>query len=215
MTTPRVTEPALSRAHDTATDGDEALGWRAQRTREAILDASRRLFLEQGYAGTRINNITDACGISRAGFYTYFKDKREIFNLLGQTAYDDILAVIALWDDLPQRPSMADVVSWVEAYFAFMDRHGAFIFSSAQSGPNDEDVRSKTKRLQLRVSFLLGMHLRARQKDHTTAPEALGLTMLAALDRSWYLVTVQDLGVDREDVIRAIAATIHRSTGRD
>ncbi|WP_459959875.1 TetR/AcrR family transcriptional regulator, partial [Mycobacterium avium] len=56
---------------------------RGERTRSAILDASRRLFLERGYAGTPINAITEACGISRAGFYTYFKDKREIFNVLG------------------------------------------------------------------------------------------------------------------------------------
>ena len=36
---------------------------RGERTRSAILDASRRLFLERGYAGTPINAITEACGI--------------------------------------------------------------------------------------------------------------------------------------------------------
>jgi len=217
MNPPRSTQTLASAQSSAPTDteSDDGLGWRAQRTRESILEASRKLFLEQGYSGTRINNITDACGISRAGFYTYFKDKREIFNLLGQTAYDDILAVIALWDDLPQRPSVTEVHSWVGTYFAFMDRHGAFIFSSAQSAPTDDEVRSRAKRMQLRVSFLLGMHLRSRQKDLTSAPEALGLTTLAALDRSWFLVTVQDLGVDRDDVVRAIATTIHRSIVQD
>lgn len=201
---------------DTGTDGRplDALGWRAQRTRETILDASRKLFLERGYAGTRINNITDACGISRAGFYTYFKDKREVFNFLGQTAYDDILAVIARWDDMPAEPSLSDIHAWVEDYFAFMDRHGAFIFSSAQSAPTDEDVRTLSRRMQLRVAFLLGMHLRSRQADPTSAPEALGLTAMAALDRSWFLVSVQDLGVAREDVVQAISSIIHRGVER-
>lgn len=73
-------------------------GSRGERTRSAILDASRRLFLERGYTGTPINAITEACGISRAGFYTYFKDKREIFNVLGETAYYDALAVMGLLD---------------------------------------------------------------------------------------------------------------------
>src|ERR1022692_2205409 len=67
---------------------------RGERTRSAILDASRQLFLQRGYAGTPVNAITAACGISRAGFYTYFKDKREIFNVLGQNAYRSVLAVI-------------------------------------------------------------------------------------------------------------------------
>lgn len=62
---------------------------------QAILDASRALFFDRGYAGTRINNITDARGISRAGFCTYFRDKREVFDLLGATAYREILEVSA------------------------------------------------------------------------------------------------------------------------
>lgn len=213
MTAQQATEDAQTPLPEGDRASDEPLGRRALRTREAILDASRKLFLERGYAGTRINNITDACGISRAGFYTYFKDKREVFNLLGRTAYDDILAVIARWDDMPTHPSLDEIVEWVNDYFSFMDRHGAFIFSAAQSTPSDEDVRVLSKRLQLRVSFLLGMHLRARQQQPTSAPEALGLTALAGLDRSWYLVTVQDMGVDRADVVEAIASVIHRDVG--
>ena len=59
---------------------DPVEGGRGERTRALILESSRRLFLERGYAGTPINAITEACGISRAAFYTYFKDKREVFN---------------------------------------------------------------------------------------------------------------------------------------
>ncbi|WP_216694509.1 TetR/AcrR family transcriptional regulator [Dietzia psychralcaliphila] len=192
----------------------EVLGWRAQRTREAILDASRKLFLSRGYAGSRINDITDACGISRAGFYTYFKDKREVFNLLGETAYKDILAVVGRWDDMPMDPSHDDIVEWVNHYFTFMDLHGAFIFSSAHSSPSDEELRIISNRMQLRVAFLIGMHLRARQLNPTSVPEALGLTTLASLDRSWFLVTVQDLGVDRSEVVHTIASVIHQIIGK-
>ena len=115
---------------------------------------------------------------------------------------------------MPTHPSLDEIVEWVNAYFTFMDRHGAFIFSSAQSAPSDDDVRMLSKRMQLRVAFLLGMHLRARQQEPTSAPEALGLTALAGLDRSWFLVTVQDLGVDRTDVVQAIASVIHRGVGQ-
>jgi TetR/AcrR family transcriptional regulator len=192
---------------------DGGLGERAARTRSLILKAAQQLFLDRGYSGTRINNITDACGISRAGFYTYFKDKREVFNLLGEESYRDILATVTRWDDIPHPASRADVERWVTEYFAFMDVHGAFIFSSAQSAPPDEDFRESSKRLQMRVAWLLGVNLRNRQTEPTEAPEALGLAVMAMLDRSWYQCRVQRLPVDDGDMIATVAAMI-RSTIR-
>jgi TetR/AcrR family transcriptional regulator len=212
------TTAAASVADDTdAVDSDEkdngSLGWRAARTRNAILDACRKLFLERGYAGTRINNITDACEISRAGFYTYFRDKREVFNILGETAYHDILHVVNQWESVPQPCTLDDVTTWVRTYFTFMDQHGAFIFSSAQSAPADEEFRKNSNRVQMRVAWLLGVNLRSRQSEPTDAPEALGLTTMAMLDRSWYYCRVQELPVDDKDMIRTVAETILSTFG--
>lgn len=195
-------------ADGTETDEAGGLGPRAARTRQAILDASRMLFLQLGFAGTRISNITGACGISRAGFYTYFKDKREVFNLLGATAYRDSLDVVGRWDAVPRPCSRHDVEEWVRAYFSYMDTHGAFIFASTQSGPMDEEHRADSRRLQIRVGWLLGVNLRNRQADPVDAPEALGLAVMALLDRSWYHCRVQELPVDEEDMIRTTAAII-------
>ncbi|KJE25379.1 transcriptional regulator, TetR family [Frankia torreyi] len=183
------------------------LGWRAARTRNAILDASKKLFLERGYAGTRINNITDACGISRAGFYTYFRDKREIFDTLGQATFQELLQVIAEWETIPRPCTQADVVAWVWKYFAFMDQHGAFILS-AQSGPADESVGAASNKMQMRVAWLLGVHLRGRQRTPTDAPEALGLAVQSMMDRTWYHCHAQHLPVDDADVVTTIGGFI-------
>jgi AcrR family transcriptional regulator len=185
-------------------DADSGLGWRAARTRSAILDASKKLFLERGYAGTRISNITDACGISRAGFYTYYRDKREIFSTLGDVAYHELLAVVGEWDRIPQRCSRDDVEEWVRRYFAFMDEHGAFILS-VQSGPADEEVRAASNRMQMRVVWLLGVHLRNRQRTPTDAPEALGTVVQAMMDRCWYQAHAQHLPVAESDLVQTIA----------
>ncbi len=193
--------------------GGEALGHRAARTRQTIIDAARKLFLERGYAGTRISNITDACQISRAGFYTYFQDKREIFNLLGANAYRDSMRVVNLWDSIPDPCTLDDVVAWVRSYFEHMDEHGAFIFSSGQSAPQDEEFRRTSERLQMRVAWLLGMSLRRRQHNPTDAPEALGLTTQAMLERSWFYARGQRLPVDDEDMIRTVAEVIMSTFG--
>jgi AcrR family transcriptional regulator len=190
------------------TDDDGALGRRAVKTRNAILDAARKLFLDRGYAGTRINNITDACGISRAGFYTYFKDKREVLNLLGEVSYRDALDIVGRWNAIADPCAHDDVENWVRAYFDFMDVHGAFIFSSAQSPPPDEEFREGSRRMQMRVAWLLGVALRNRQHEPTDAPEALGLATMAMLDHSWFHSRAQRLPVSDDDMIRTIAAMI-------
>jgi AcrR family transcriptional regulator len=188
-------------------DADPKLGWRAQRTRGAILDASRKLFLERGYAGTRIGNITEACGISRAGFYTYFKDKREIFNALGETTYHEITQVVGQWKTMPRQPGAADIEGWVRGYMAFMDVHGAF-FLSAHTAPTDEDVRRSSRRMQMRNARNLGTQLRDRQAHPSIAADALGLTVLALLDRTWYQTKVVELPVGFDAVVASCTTVI-------
>lgn len=200
-------EASQTHVAETVEDASE-LGPRALRTREAILDAARKLFLDRGYAGTRINNITDEAGVSRAGFYTYFKDKHEVVDILGVEPYKDCMRVVGMWDEMPKRPTVDEIRDWVQAYFDFMDVHGAFIYALAQSGPTDEEFRATARRLQVRAAFLLGVGLRSRQASPTSAPEALGLSILAMLDHSWSQIRVRKLPIDQREVVDAISETI-------
>ena len=186
------------------------LGPRAARTRDKILAASRELFLKHGYAGTRVWQITAECGISRAGFYTYFRDKQEIFNALGVAAYRAVLNQIAAWDDLPSpgggsTVSRENLANWVTGYFAVMDEHGPFIFSAAQSAPTDEQTQADAHRMQMRSAWALGTRLQARQRVPTDTPDTLGLAALALLDRSWFFSRSANLPVSDSDMVRTVA----------
>ncbi|MDT5300519.1 MAG: hypothetical protein QOG79_3761, partial [Mycobacterium sp.] len=178
---------------------------RGERTRAAILDASRRLFLERGYAGMPINAITEACGISRAGFYTYFKDKREIFNVLGETAYHDALAVIGEWAEADEPFGPADVRAWVGQYFDYMDQHGAFVLASAQSAPDDDAFRMSRNRMVSRASWKLGQAIAG---DGAHSPDVIGVAVMGLLDRAWYTVHRQTVAVDRDEMIAVVAEMI-------
>ncbi|MDD2600467.1 MAG: TetR/AcrR family transcriptional regulator [Kiritimatiellae bacterium] len=48
--------------------------------KSAIIQQSIQLFAEQGYNGVTFQKIADDCGIARTTLYTYFKNKRQIFN---------------------------------------------------------------------------------------------------------------------------------------
>ena len=50
----------------------------AQQTRAAIVEHAQRLFRERGFEAVTIEEITDAAGVARGSFYTYFKNKSEI-----------------------------------------------------------------------------------------------------------------------------------------
>lgn len=185
-------------------------GGRGGRTRLAILEASRQLFLERGFAGTPINAITAACGISRAGFYTYFKDKREVFNVIGQTVYRDLLAVLTQWGN-PDPVRLIDLHDLVDRYFNFLDRHGAFVLASAHSAPTDDAFRRSRDRMLGRTAWILGQAIGGRG-DRNHSPEVIGIAATALLERSWYSLQTQSVPVEREEMIAVVTQMLFGMT---
>ena len=49
-------------------------------TRQKILQAASRLFAAKGYAGTSIDEIMRACGLTRGGFYAHFSSKAQLYS---------------------------------------------------------------------------------------------------------------------------------------
>ncbi|WP_025736733.1 TetR/AcrR family transcriptional regulator [Mycobacterium genavense] len=192
-------------------DGNpEELG-RGQRTRAAILEASRQCFLEHGYAGTSINAIAAASGVSRANFYVYFKDKHEVFKTLGRLAFHDIIGVLNQWADTP-RPITTDAVRvWVESYFAYLDRHGAFVLAAAHFAPNDKAFQQSRDRMLTRAAWKLGQALDC---SDAYSPEVMGMLIMGLLDRAWHSVQTQSVRVDRDEVVSAVADIIFAHVGQ-
>ena len=46
--------------------------------RDTILARAAELFANQGYTATSMNEVAAACGVSKAGLYHYYRDKREL-----------------------------------------------------------------------------------------------------------------------------------------
>ena len=51
-------------------------------TRSSILDAAERLFQARGVAGTSLQDIALAAGVTRGAVYWHFKDKGDLFNAM-------------------------------------------------------------------------------------------------------------------------------------
>ena len=84
-------------------------------TRAAIHDAGMRLFAEQGFAGTTIDQIAEVADVSRATVFSYFPTKEDI--VFG----DAPLAVEALSEALRGRPAIPAVREWLGALAGWIE----------------------------------------------------------------------------------------------
>jgi len=55
---------------------------KGENTRERILDAAEMSVLEKGFAGTSIDELIAAVGLTKSGFFHHFKDKGELAKAL-------------------------------------------------------------------------------------------------------------------------------------
>lgn len=63
----------------------------AMETKEKLLKAGKQLICEKGLAGTAIEEITEAAGVSKGTFYTHFKRKEDIVFELSKSMFGEIL----------------------------------------------------------------------------------------------------------------------------
>lgn len=63
----------------------------AAETRKKLVEAAKEIICNKGLANTSIDEITDACGVSKGTFYTYFKRKEDIVYELSEKMFDEIL----------------------------------------------------------------------------------------------------------------------------
>lgn len=63
----------------------------AQETKKKILAAAKRLIGERGLADVSVEEITEACGVAKGTYYTYFKKKEDIVFELSEEMFGEII----------------------------------------------------------------------------------------------------------------------------
>ena len=62
------------------------------KTRDILIEPARQLFARKGIENTTMNDIAEASDKGRRTIYTYFKNKREIYNAVVQSESSQMLA---------------------------------------------------------------------------------------------------------------------------
>jgi AcrR family transcriptional regulator len=88
----------------------------AENTRRSVVGAARKLFLENGFDATSLQDIADAMGVTKANVYYYYRTKIEILEAVLQPVLDALEARLeraaGIDDDAARREYL--VTSWVD-----------------------------------------------------------------------------------------------------
>lgn len=170
-------------------------------------------FARKGFSGVTIKDITDLAGVTRAGFYYYFTDKTQLFIELGTDTYRQALEVAEAFGDLGGPPSREELEGWVNRYFTYLDRNGAFVIRSTEDMPTDRKFRAAVARSHRRAAATLGDRIaKFTSSPVDVDPAAIGLVVMAMLERSWQTVHHNDIAaMPRAAVLAAATDLLWRS----
>jgi AcrR family transcriptional regulator len=190
------------------------VGTKGLRTKSCILAEAERLMLEKGYDATTISDITEACGIRRASFYTYFTSKQDVLLAIGHDAEEAGTVAAEGLRRLSSESTVEDVGRWVEKYFAFWDEHGSFVHAALQAAYADPELREWSLNSEMSGARILGqalVKLRGGRRLPGVDPLIQGLAIQSMMERLWYHWRVAGAPVKQSAVAYSIAQLIWAS----
>ena len=123
--------------------------------RQAILDRSAELFSAHGYYRASMNKIAEACGVSKANLYHYYKDKEGLLFDVIRFHLKELLEVVETADD-PGAPPEARlrglIAALLEAYRDADSQHNVQI-SSMRFLPHERQTELKRMERDLVIIF--------------------------------------------------------------
>lgn len=194
------------------------VGSKGLRTKRRILEEAERLLLEKGYDATTISDITEAAGIQRASFYTYFTSKQDVLLAIGHDAEEAGLAAAEGLRRLTPDSTIEDVDRWVDEFFGFFDDHGAFIYAAFQAAYTNPELRDWSLNAEMMGARILGnalVKLRGGKRLEGVDPLVQGLAIQSMMERFWYHWRVAAAPVKQSAITRSIAQLIWASVHAD
>ena len=98
---------------------------RVRRTHRALHDAMVALCLQDGYRSVTIDQLVERAGVTRATFYTHFRDKEQLLAAIADQVVEDVLErfqqpgvdrLQVLFEDAERHPERLRVVLQGEGY---------------------------------------------------------------------------------------------------
>lgn len=176
--------------------------------RAHILQGATQLFARHGYASTSMNQVADACGLSKAALYHYFRDKDA---MLVSITEEHVLHLRAIVDDvvaqpLPPAERLRELIlRFVKAYAGAQQAHRVLTEDTRFLAAADRD-RVLAHERHLVQAFASAVQ--AHRPDLQGTPLAKPLTMLLFGMINWMFTWLQQDGELTHDAMAPIVVDL-------
>ncbi|UXA11577.1 TetR/AcrR family transcriptional regulator [Mycobacterium sp. SMC-8] len=154
-------------------------GPRGMRSIEALLDASIRQLSEKGWRDITVEHVLLAAGVSRATFYRYFADLRDVLHVLVQVYTDEVTPVMdRLYANVVSGAGEQDLV--IEHYVRVYQRYAGIARIWAEEARQDPILMRMATQSSALPRNKLRSHLAARPDVDA---DATFLVIYALIDR--------------------------------
>lgn len=177
--------------------------------KQRIKDAALKLMSEKGYFATSSNEIAREAGVSIGTFYSYFKDKKELYAELVDDIYTTVLTPINL-NELPDDLSIEETVQlYVTAVFRGHEYQTAFQREISSLSEQSDEFRAiemvhKSNILHVFSEALKAYREELKPQDLETSTYIILTTVEAVIHDTLF----HNGGKNKEAVIRELTAMI-------
>lgn len=177
--------------------------------KQRIKDAALKLMSEKGYFATSSNEIAREAGVSIGTFYSYFKDKKELYAELVDDIYTAVLTPINL-NELPDDLSIEETVQlYVTAVFRGHEYQTAFQREISSLSEQSDEFRAiemvhKSNILHVFSEALKAYREELKLQDLETSTYIILTTVEAVIHDTLF----HNGGKNKEAVIRELTAMI-------
>jgi AcrR family transcriptional regulator len=179
----------------------------ATTTREAILDAARRLFATGGYDGTTIRGIATSAGVDPALVHHFFGSKDELFLTVLQVPETVMSQVPALVGDGDLDGAGERLARFYLGLFERPDTRAAILTTLRSAIAQEQAARI----LRETITARLFAGVRDLLPDRPELRMTLAMSHLNGLAIGRYVLAVPPLaGMDLDDILAWVGPTIQR-----
>lgn len=174
------------------------------KTRDKFIEVARQLFARKGVENTTMNDIASASDKGRRTIYTYFKNKRDIYNAVVESESDKLLVNLRLIvaRQVPAEDKLREYVAVrLETMHEIVSRNGSLragFFRDVRKVDRARKLISQKEIALLREILEEGMandEFRIKDAGHT----AVIIThMIHGLDVTYIRDSLSDKGIDQE-----------------
>lgn len=160
-------------------------------TRQRFIDTAMRLFLEQGFSSTSMNQIALAAGGSRANLYLHFRNKPELVMAKMRDIEQEITDGYHRLDALPVY-TFESLRTWLGETRELWSRYAIEFAAMEQAMAADTAVADEWLGMLRRVSGSMQRLYRHCSTDEDRAEIQTHLiTLMMSLDRNFYFLYVR------------------------